>query len=305
MLINNLDIKEFRGIKKCNKKLEFSKFNVLIGRNNSGKSAIIGALSLFPNPEEKGMLPLIGRTRFDNLELFFHHADSAQMIYAYSGKAELEYNNGELKIEIRRDAWNYSPKKEKNRNKIISALISGDNEIMQHFYNTIKERHEEIIKSGAHVRVAKAISECVSDNYTEIYPETMRIRKVLPSGNAHYIRIEDLGDGAKKAIEVMLLLELIKPKIVLWDDFETSAHPSLLRMLLSWLCKKEWQVFLSTHSIDVLYQLLEIRPENSKIIQLSKDEEDALSHKDLELEEIERIMETGNDPRLVAEALVL
>jgi predicted ATP-dependent endonuclease of OLD family len=48
--VTQLDIKEFRGIKRCEEPLRFSKFNVLLGRNNSGKSAVLQSLSLFPQP---------------------------------------------------------------------------------------------------------------------------------------------------------------------------------------------------------------------------------------------------------------
>lgn len=63
----------------------------------------------------------------------------------------------------------------------------------------------------------------------------------------------------------MLLLEAVKPKIVLWDDFEVFAHPSLIETLLKWLTEEDWQVVLSTHSIDILYALLSIKKNTRKI----------------------------------------
>ena len=44
--ISKIDIKEFRGIKSCNTSIKLSKFNVLIGKNNSGKSSLLEALYL-------------------------------------------------------------------------------------------------------------------------------------------------------------------------------------------------------------------------------------------------------------------
>lgn len=49
MYVTELNIKEFRGIKECRETLKFTKFNILLGRNNSGKSAILHALSLLPH----------------------------------------------------------------------------------------------------------------------------------------------------------------------------------------------------------------------------------------------------------------
>jgi AAA15 family ATPase/GTPase len=48
--ISEIDVKEFRGIKRCKEPIKLSKFNVLIGKNNSGKSSLLEALYLFPLP---------------------------------------------------------------------------------------------------------------------------------------------------------------------------------------------------------------------------------------------------------------
>lgn len=54
-IIDKLDISEFRGIKKCEEELEFSKFTILIGQNNSGKTAILEAIYLMQ--EKTGVDP--------------------------------------------------------------------------------------------------------------------------------------------------------------------------------------------------------------------------------------------------------
>ncbi|MHA1661032.1 MAG: AAA family ATPase [Promethearchaeota archaeon] len=51
MFVDWLDVKEFRGINECIEKLEFSNFTALIGKNNTGKSSILEALSLLPDPD--------------------------------------------------------------------------------------------------------------------------------------------------------------------------------------------------------------------------------------------------------------
>ena len=82
------------------------------------------------------------------------------------------------------------------------------------------------MKLGSHVRVAKVISGCVKEEFTEIL-DCRRIRKVLPDGNIFYINLDDLGDGVRKAITLMILIESLNPNIILWDDFEIFAHPTL------------------------------------------------------------------------------
>ncbi|MDF2956652.1 MAG: hypothetical protein OD814_000274 [Candidatus Alkanophagales archaeon MCA70_species_1] len=46
MFVSQVNIREFRGIRSCKKPLEFSKFTVLVGRNNSGNPFFLEKLSL-------------------------------------------------------------------------------------------------------------------------------------------------------------------------------------------------------------------------------------------------------------------
>jgi predicted ATP-dependent endonuclease of OLD family len=109
----------------------------------------------------------------------------------------------------------------------------------------------------------------------------------------------------EKALVVSLWLEAIKPEIILWDDFEVSAHPSLIREMLKWLSSKEWQVIISTHSIDVLYRLTEIKPRDSSIILLRKGPDDILKHQEYSLEDVEDFLNASLDPRLLVDRLGL
>jgi len=58
-------------------------------------------------------------------------------------------------------------------------------------------------------------------------------------------------------------------------------------------------VLISTHSIDVLYELLEINKKFS-VLQINKDKGDILKYKCLGREELEDIIEANQDPRLLS-----
>ena len=87
LFVSSMDIKEFRGIAQCKKPLSLSNFTVLIGRNNSGKSSVLEALSLLPFPVN----PLIytGENRLNFIEKL--HGGRTSLIYGYSGTASLIY----------------------------------------------------------------------------------------------------------------------------------------------------------------------------------------------------------------------
>lgn len=106
---------------------------------------------------------------------------------------------------------------------------------------------------------------------------------------------------------MLLWLETISPELVLWDDFEASVHPTLIKFVLECLSKKDWQVVLATHSIDVLIRLLEVELESKdcSVILLKKTKDDVLSHKKLTKEALDDFLTANQDPRLLPDALEL
>jgi predicted ATP-dependent endonuclease of OLD family len=331
MFVQQLDMEEFRGVKKCIEPIKFSKFNILIGRNNSGKSTILGALYLLPLPYYY-IEPFSRSERIKYLQGLM--GGSSSLVYAYSGKAKLTY-------KIQDSVWKF----EINDAGGVEKFMIGDKEVANFPYNitniadllNTEVKAEEIQKSvffipnstefirtlvenlkvdtywnyvmkqHAHFRVANQINECIDDKYTEVLPyrDALCARKEIPETGPIYIKLADLGDGVEKAVAIMLFANAYNPRVILWDDFETTAHPTLIRMLLNWLKRGQWQVILSTHSIDVLDRLLEVKPKDAKVIQLKKTADDVLLHKELSLEELEAIIEANQDPRLLVDALQL
>ena len=79
----------------------------------------------------------------------------------------------------------------------------------------------------------------------------------------------------------------------------------MIEVLLTWLKSKEFQTVISTHSIDLLYSLVEIKPPKTKIFQLKKSYNDILNHKVLQLEDLEDLLHGNLDPRILVDALEL
>jgi predicted ATP-dependent endonuclease of OLD family len=321
MLVSQLDIEEFRGIKRCKEPIVFSKFTVLVGRNCSGKSTVLEALSLLPNPKLTEIIT--ERERY----YFIRNLHSGKsLVYGYSGTAKLKYivdgrdfkitvDDGDAKTDKDYSASKLAEIFKVNQDEIqsISIFIPNCTQFIRQLEKYIEreEVRNRAVKLGANVSVAKAVSECIHEEFTEVIPETLSVRKEKPDGNVLYIKLSDLGDGVEKAIKVMLVLETLKPKLVLWDDFEASAHPSLIKILLKWLIEKDWQVVISTHSIDVLYELVELKDiatidsEDVAVLLLEKTEDDVLVCEKLNLNGLEDLIIANQDPRIIAKVLQL
>lgn len=319
MFVSKLWIKEFRGIKDIKSPLEFSNFTVLIGRNNAGKSTILEALSLLPDPNVVDYIT--DRAKSETLEKL-HHGSYKDLLYLYAGTSTLNFEIQNTIATIKNDEgkimtlWDnrVSPLSSKicklyqvpyDKLSEMVLFIPFTTSILQDLQDKMRNLRELIMKKGYHIELANFLNKCVNDKYSEIlFLDPISLRKVY-SNNTVPIQLKDLGTGAEKVIKIMALLEVLRPKLVLLDDFEAGLHPSLIKLFLEWLKEKSWQVIITTHSIDVLHHLIDVNPKETTILQLNKSNEDILSHKVLTLEQIEDFLDANNDPRLVVDLLGL
>jgi len=325
MFLKAVMIREFRGIRRMDA-LWLRKFNVIIGRNNSGKTAILEALFLFPVPFDSYVVPWYPRSRIGMIAEF--HSGVGSLVYGYSGSAEVAYEveigsrilgitfilDTHAAVDVRMDG------REVVLNEYLDELssslgLSRDDLFAFSFYlasrtGFIYKLHEflcrddvwnTIVKLGANTRLVRGfVSGAVRDRFTEILlgpKKRLMLRKEFSDGNVMYIDVADLGSGVERTLLVALALEYLSPKIVLIDDVEQSAHPGLLKAFIEWLADKDWQVVLTTHSIDVLSALVELDVKDFQLIALNKDPDDVVNFRVYELSELEDALASGIDLR--------
>jgi len=328
--IEEITIKEFRGINATKEPIKLSKFNVLIGKNNSGKSSIPESMYLFPLPFRAYPIPLLGKSKLEFISRL--HSDSSALIYGYSGRSEITLkvkNNrityrlqpsGEVKTLI--DGTELSTRKyideiidilEINKGDPISELntytlfIPNDTSFIKELSDSIKRDWNLVMKSGANVRIVKElISKVVHDTYTEVFlgiGNTLMLRKELPNDRIFWIKVPDIGDGVEKVLISTLSIEITEPKIILWDDIEASVHPGLIEILINWLSKRDSQIILSTHSIDVLDAISKVEPRDAAILVTKMDKNDYLEVKKLNLDELSDAIESNVDIRKICDLI--
>ena len=320
-MLESVDLKEFCGVRRCEKPIRLHKFTVLIGPNNSAKTTTLIALFLLPYPKSHCFgkfynLPIIETPKNSFLWKFLRK-DAQSLIYRYSGSGEGFYvfNKSKIKIEALPSGEFKVTSDSQTDDSVVKSLgfedvstiarhtilIPNADTFREELEKRLVDRWEVVEKTGAHVRIIRNLvsRNVIEDKFTEISlrRNELVVRKELSKEDIAHIKLKDLGDGVKKFLISALWLETVKPNMVLWDDLESSAHPSLVKEIIEWLSGYNWQVVVSTHSIDVLREVVLAEPEDTIVLALRKLSDDTLTYKEYTLDDLEKMLEVGLDVR--------
>jgi AAA domain, putative AbiEii toxin, Type IV TA system len=110
------------------------------------------------------------------------------------------------------------------------------------------------------------------------------------------VSLQSQGDGMRSFASVVLhLLTPDTPSIFLLDEQEAFLHPPQVRLLGEFIAKERSansQLFIATHSPDVLQGLLNVAPEHLRVVRIQRD---GSFNRVKELDKA-RAKEIGNDP---------
>ena len=172
--------------------------------------------------------------------------------------------------------------------------------------NFLKSLWYLLRKRSLPTKVAREISELVSEGYITLALEPhigggSTLLAILEDGSA--VRLSDLGDGMRVLAMTMLLWELLKADLLLWDDIEAFMNPSTLLYVADWvasLVKGGAQAVVATHSLEAAKLLLREAEEagiKARAILLGLWDGE-LRHRVLTLDELERLKAAGVDVRM-------
>ncbi|OYT48559.1 MAG: hypothetical protein B6U85_02015 [Desulfurococcales archaeon ex4484_42] len=120
------------------------------------------------------------------------------------------------------------------------------------------------------------------------------------------VRVDDLGDGARLAILIMLALYASKPKLLLIEEPETRMHPKGMKVLTEAILKVSkdlgMQVVATTHSIEFVKIGFEIAKNlglNTSLIHIERDKDGRITTRRLSKPDLELLSDLGIDPRFL------
>ena len=290
--VRELSIENWRGIKKTRKPIKLKKINILVGRNNTGKTAILEALALLPYPHK--MLGYLGNSSILNYIIKYHWSTKS-LVYRYHGRASITYvieeeDIGNILYRIEYDSGSNNIMALYNilgfdnvffpgvvvdnttRKIKRKGMIKTDRDLMKLFgtkfevlllyassnlYESLASFFDNpdnwsVIESRG--AHTRVVEEIINPTVDDEYTEVHLGKRGIEirRRDARWIHVRDLGSGVQRVLLTALIIEYVDPDIVLIDDFEVALHPALMKNFLKYLVRRGCQVVLTTHSRDTI-----------------------------------------------------
>lgn len=264
-MLDHIHIQNYRLFKDL-KIDKLGQVNLIAGKNNTGKTALLEALRILASKIEPSVLANILHNRgtfeknrnIENLQTLFPNffIDKSIRINSYN----LKLNKNDLLIEVvisdketRSKRYNIpliNIEEYKNpREGLVLISFTGDFEYSGWENFTIEEE-DNIIEILKLIEPKVVDFRIIDSNKPVLRLEGLQQRQPINS----------LGDGVNRIFTIAFSLVKAKNKILLIDEFEVGLHYSIQKQLWEIIFKyaKEWniQVFATTHSQDTIENLV-------------------------------------------------
>lgn len=293
--IEDLYIKRFRGIKDLELS-DLGEVNILLGKNNSGKTSVLEAIEIIENPLAEGSIILVGKRR----ELFNNQSSSytifKNMLNKHSNSIEINGTIKEKRFEmsikvkeislINDTSFSSNVKGFEGKVKVSFGRIhyEEDLEILQtdnsfvvdgklnllpivHIApidHLLENSSNEVIKKGKKKELIQLLSIFDKDIIgLEMVEDNNKTVPYIEHKKLGLMPLSTYGDGLKKVL--LLGSSIIKAEkgVLLIDEVETAIHIDVLVDVFKWFikaCKKySVQVFMTTNNIEVIDAILGIQ----------------------------------------------
>jgi hypothetical protein len=338
-MIKKLRLENFRGVRTG--QLELDKLTILVGPNNSGKTTILEALFLAPNPfrqvpyvpstaaqllpelhnhpQTEGYHFLLNRyvarkavIDCDGKEIIFLNQKGSGKIWVYTNDVMLGMNSttidGLTLYDVGYLGYNSDEVVGRSDVFILPNSLLFSTKLVSRAREYLRSKWIEIVNTGATAMIAKDVSRLVNDEYVDLTLEPVgrdffSLFVMLSDGTR--VKLSDLGSGVHLHMVNGLLYEHYRPEVLLWDDLETHFNPRLLSRVAEWfadLVEEGKQVVVSTHSLEAVETVTTFVEDATVLLTSLKDGE--LRTRTIKPDELEGLKGLGVDPRM-AETFLL
>ena len=258
-MLKSIEIKNYRGIK--NLKIDnFKKYNFFVGDNGSCKTTILESLfSAFPNSPEGIITAANSRglqVNLDNKYNFFFNADEENKIeFILNDEIVTKINTKNFIEKNSLDLTNTSVSIEAKLSSLMSPKF---------LYNSLKSYGEKVFLDVDSMidnifNITTNIDDINLDG-SQVLLSKKGVKKLLP--------ISSFGGGLSSILDIVTYLFDDEIKTLFIDEIETGIHylnyPKFCESLIKVSKEKDIQLFITTHSKEILEEFYKILENTNK-----------------------------------------
>jgi energy-coupling factor transporter ATP-binding protein EcfA2 len=327
VLIKEISITNFRGIRE-GKLSDLTQVNILVGRNNTGKSTVLEALTLMGQiaAHKAGMRSFtedaLGRQMPEHLydrrvargsrnpkELHFGFKESNKieiaMLFLDGTTLQLKTCLASMLTSHLAGSLDLAASDHKalmwlSRAVLVDAFLAREfDKVEQHLW-------PEILAD----RSDRELNEAVADTYDTQIEDLSFVPfngsyKLVFKTRLRAIPVDSVGDGMRHALAVLSVAVVAKDSALMVEELETHQHPESLQKLLLALFKmakrNSIQLFMSTHSLELIAYALEAAEKEAldlKLFHLSLSPDGLLNARGIPAPDAKLLMDLGHDLRM-------
>ncbi len=269
-MIEQLHVKNFMTFEEL-KIPTLKRVNLIAGKNNSGKTALLEALRIETSKGEMTVINSVLQTRGafktgreDSYEALFNRNNIESN---KNESIELEINYFKIERRELRKGWNYSYKRwNPTPSDLPSELdprVSPENPkdfaiyvpFQSPVFETLSTLWDEVALTPKEDAVLNIIRASIEPKLVRFDVGKSQVRVRL-TDTKKPVPLQTLGDGVQRIFLVALSLTNAKGKCLLIDEIESGLHYSVLEklwgMIFKYALKWDIQVFVTTHSQDAI-----------------------------------------------------
>lgn len=302
--LESVQISRFRGIREGTVD-GFADVNLLIGRNNSGKSTVAEAITWAA--QDIGAVDPLGREsmaawhkarRFKgDLELWYRQdqTEDVSVTLSVGGVTIVRRDGNDPEKSTEPRIRGQHPVCEYIRRLTVFRPMDGQDPAIEQalWPKLLSDRSDKAL-----TRMLNEIFNLDSEGF-QLLPD-QRLLVMFPE---YSVPVDAQGDGTRSAIRCLMMLAALKSTLFIIEEPESHQHPGSLERFARAVCQQaknqDVQLLISTHSSECVRSFLDAAEEassESAVFHFKLDDGLLEAHR-LDAEAVETLQETGVDVR--------